>query len=458
MKKGALVEVNITDLTNEGIGIGHVDGLAIFVKGATLGDSVVALIGKVKKNYALADTQSYISKSQYSQDKYCPYLIECGGCTFASINYDAQLELKRRHVIDKLKRIAGIKAPNVCEIVRASRVFRYRNKSTMAIDGKKIGFMAQKTHDVIDCYSCELQQKVAEAVANAWRNFVKSVEKPLYISQRQNKKIPKVITRTSFSTGEVMVIFDNFSTPIPNPELLVDMMYEQIDRLDDGFSDDFGNEIYQPELVSVYEIDNQGKAKNIAGKRTITDYVCGLKFEIFPQSFYQVNPEQTEKLYEKVVEYADLKGDENVLDLYCGVGTIGLILASRGAGKVVGIESVHEAVLAANRNAVINGIVNAVYRFGKAEELLDEIAGAEFTDENIDIAIIDPPRRGCDKKLIESLIQLAPRKILYVSCDPATMSRDIKLLIEAGYELNEATPVDMFPQSGHVEAVTLLTK
>ncbi len=446
MNKGDIIEIKITDMTDDGKGVGHFDGIAVFTDGAVIGDTVKAEVNKVKKNYSFASCLEIIEQSKYRRKDPCPYIKTCGGCAYGLLSHDAQLELKRSHVEQKLKRLGGIASPKVNEIVPSDKPFNYRNKAVMAVSGEAVGFNARRSHDVTDCLDCELQASPAMAAASSLRSFIKS--------DHIKDLVNRLTVKTAFDTGEVMAIFDIKSKGIPNFEKLVDI-------LDEAVSDLPPNEGVEYSLESVALIDKNGKCTVPAGTKTIKDVICGLTFEISPLSFYQVNPRQAEKLYYKVAEYAHIKGGENILDLYCGVGTIGLVLAAMQEdklGKIVGVESVHEAVITANRNAVVNRIVNAVYYEGLAEEIIEDVKRSEFEGKDIDLVILDPPRRGCDEKLLSAVTEADPQKIIYVSCDPATMSRDIKYLTANGYKFEECTPFDMFPHTGEVECCTLLAK
>ena len=469
MEKGDIITIEIIDMTDDGKGIGRIDGMAVFVDGAVFGDAAKVCIEKVKKNYALGKAVEIVSLSPHraGDASVCPYIDECGGCAYGKLNYETQLKLKEKQVKDKLERIAGIASANVQAIIPMSDLDSnhtgYRNKAVMAVHpgdkgGPVIGFRARKSHRVVDCKTCKIQAEPVMTVAETFREY----------ALRENDKLgwlKEITVRTAFSTGEVMVVLGVENTKkLPDVESLILLLDDAID------------EPYSLESVAAFD---GRKPEILAGKREIEDEICGLKFKISPQSFYQVNPVQAEKLYEQVMEYAGVlsyqAGDApssddkdhtpfaddklEVLDLYCGVGTIGLIAASRmkEKGNVFGVEYVKSAVLDANRNAMINGIVNALFIQGKAEEIIPEKVKTQEI-KRADVVILDPPRRGCEPELLQSVIETKAKKIVYVSCDPATLARDLKLLIENGYEFIECTPVDMFCHSSHVEAVILLIR
>ena len=470
MEKGDIITIEIIDMTDDGKGIGRIDGMAVFVDGAVFGDAAKVCIEKVKKNYALGKAVEIVSLSPHrvnGDDSVCQYIDECGGCAYGKLNYETQLKLKEKQVKDKLERIAGIAGANVKPIIPMgdshSNPSCYRNKAVMAVYGDAggrpvIGFRARKSHRVVDCKTCKTQAEPAMTVAEAFREY----------ALRENDKLgwlKEITVRTAFVTGEVMVVLGVENTrKLPDLENLILLLD---DAIDEPYS-----------LESVASFDGR-ESVILAGKREIEDELCGLRFKISPESFYQVNPVQAEKLYEKVMEYAGVLSDQagdapyaddkdyapyaddklEVLDLYCGVGTIGLVAASRigDKGNVLGVEYIKSAVMDANRNAMRNGMVNALFIQGKAEEIIQEKVKTQEI-KKADVVILDPPRRGCEPELLQSVIETKAKKIVYVSCDPATLARDLKFLIENGYEFIECTPVDMFCHSSHVESVSLLKK
>ena len=468
-------------MTQEGAGLGKDNGLAIFVRGAVLGDLVECEITKVKKNYAFGKLTEIIEPSPDRIEPECEYTGLCGGCQLNSLDYEAQLYLKEKQVRDKLTRLGGLENPKVNPTVGMENPYRYRNKATMPVwtggiitrkggivenlGEPSVGFYRGKSHNVVDCYDCLLQSEPAMAAAEALRQFMAEDNITAYDPKWDKGLLRHLIVKTARGTGEVMVILVINGKGIPNAQKLIEMLDDYIYNLpitEDGVA-------YSLESV-ILNVNKTGKdimtdeCITLAGKPTILEEVGGLNFEISPLSFYQVNPVQMEKLYGKAMEYADFEGDETVLDLYCGVGTIGIFAMQAGAGRVIGIESVKGAVIDANRNSVINGIVKSRYVCGRAEEELPKlISGEELKDEDLkidsaDVVFLDPPRAGCDQRLLDAVVSVEPSKIVYISCDPATLARDIKYLGEKGYRFEEATPVDMFPWTVHVETVVLLSK
>lgn len=458
MEKNDIIELRIEDMLDDGRGFGRVDGLAVFVDGGVLGDVVHAKVTKVKKSTVEAKFLSISAPSEHRIDAECPYASECGGCSLQELDYSAQLELKKNQVVSKLTRLGGIADPKVADVIGAETLKYYRNKATFAVGPHgEVGFLKGKSHYVMDIADCMLQTDAAMVCADALRTFLKD--------RLDNKGttgkyscIKQMIVKTAFSIGEVMVAFESDKKEIPQIEELVDLIDAGIFFLSHDDDGELMEDAFEYKLKSVNIICNN-KSINIAGVPTIVEEVITdegktLKFEISPQSFYQVNPEQMVKLYSKAAEYANLNGNETVLDLYCGVGTIGIFMADKAA-KIIGIESCKPAVLDANRNSTINGIINTRYYAGKAEELLPEMMGEI---DNVDVAIVDPPRAGCEELLLNALVQSKAERIVYVSCDPGTLARDIKYLTANGYELKECTIVDQFPWTNHVECVALMNK
>lgn len=503
VNEGQIVELKITDMTDDGKGLGRLSGLAIFVAGAVPGDKVSARITKLKKRYAFAETIMLLEASAARVQPPCPYYQECGGCSMLELSYDEQLRIKRKNIITKLERIGALHEPIVREVVGAAdrigadggqakqsketrqtednesaggddseafeSMFRYRNKAEFAVAmtsaGPLVGFNKRGSNKIVDCTDCSLQKRATMAAANAVREVLRGNLITVYDARHGKGFLRGFTIKVCEGTGEMMLIFTGTSKQLPNAEKVIYTISDAID----AFSTDEEPYFLQSVVIEV------NKAKDIrepaaayevvAGSNTITDITGDdMKFEISAPAFYQVNTKQMSKLYAKVREYACLKGGETVFDLYCGIGTIGLSMAA-DAGMIIGIESVKNAVIDANRNAVINGIVNARYYTGRAEQVMPRLLDKEdklfvdYIDENAPkIAILDPPRAGCDEALLRAVASCDVDKIVYVSCDPGTLARDIKLLGELGYEFVEATPVDMFVATMHVECIALIQR
>ena len=510
--EGQTVELEITDMTDDGKGLGRLSGLAIFVAGAVPGDKVSTRITRLKKRYALAETITLLEASAVRVQPPCPYYKDCGGCSMLELSYDEQLRIKRKNIITKLERIGALEDPTVREVVgavdtigadggqagqigrpgkseefeetgqpeqiesaggTASEAFdsmlRYRNKAEFAVAmtsaGPLVGFNKRGSNKIVDCTDCLLQKRATMAAANAIRNLLQDKLISVYDVRHGKGFLRGFTIKVCEGTGEMMLIFTGTSKQLPNAEKVIYTISDAIEAVSTDEEPYFLQSVVVEvnkakdlrEPASAYEV--------VAGSNTITDITDdSMKFEISAPAFYQVNTKQMSKLYAKVREYACLKGGETVFDLYCGIGTIGLSMAA-DAGMIIGIESVKNAVIDANRNAVINGIVNARYYTGRAEQVMPRLLDKEdklfidYIDENAPkIAILDPPRAGCDEALLRAVASCEVDKIVYVSCNPGTLARDIKLLGELGYEFVEATPVDMFVATMHVECIALIQR
>ena len=491
VNEGQIVELEITDMTDDGKGLGRLSGLAIFVAGAVPGDKVSARITRLKKRYAFAETIELLEASVARVQPPCPYYQDCGGCSMLELSYDEQLRIKRKNIITKLERIGALEEPTVREVLGAAdrigadggqieraggtdsesfeSMFRYRNKAEFAVAmtsaGPLVGFNKRGSNKIVDCTDCLLQKRATMAAANAVREILQGKLLTVYDARHGKGFLRGFTIKVCEGTGEMMLIFTGTSKQLPNAENVIYTISDAIDAVSTDEEPYFLQSVVV-EVNKAKDIREPATAYEVvAGSNTITDIKDdGMKFEISAPAFYQVNTKQMSKLYAKVREYACLKGGETVFDLYCGIGTIGLSMAA-DAGMIIGIESVKNAVIDANRNAVINGIVNARYYTGRAEQVMPRLLDKEdklfvdYIDENAPkIAILDPPRAGCDEALLRTVASCEVDKIVYVSCDPGTLARDIKLLGELGYEFVEATPVDMFVATTHVETIALLQK
>ena len=478
--RGEIVETSIVDISHQGKGIGKINGFPIFIDGGVIDDKVKIEITKVKKNFAFGKLMEVLEKSKFRIKPACEISHMCGGCDFMETRYDKQLEIKENFVKNSIMRIGGFaegsfKFNSIEGLPKGDELY-YRNKATLEIstggnrlkkggtienlEEVKIGFKARGTHKVIHCDKCYIQHPVVSAVIKAIKNFMDEDNISAWDEKWAQGLMRHMIVRVSESSKEVMVIFIINGKGIPNGEKLISIMDEAV--YVEGYF-----------LESVCVSTKKDKVKNgeiygkkvevYAGKPVIHDEMMGMKFEVSPRSFYQVNPKMTEKLYSKVKELVGATENDVILDLYCGVGSIGICCAT-SAKYILGIERVHDAIVDANRNAVINNLVNIRFLEGKAEEVLPMLAaGYGASDlvklvQNANTVILDPPRAGCEKSLIDSVLKVSPEKIVYVSCDPATLARDLKIFAENGYELVEVSPFDMFPWSVHVETVALLSK
>ncbi|MGP1569368.1 MAG: 23S rRNA (uracil(1939)-C(5))-methyltransferase RlmD [Eubacteriales bacterium] len=489
INKDDIIEIKITDMSELAQGIGKFEGLVIFVENALLGQTVKARIKKIKSNFAVATKVEVLKPSLHKVPAICPH-FECGGCAYREISYDAQLSLKQTQVMEKLNRLAGLNLSEPFEIIGMRTPFHYRNKAQfqIGIDNKnipkkntfkitqaQIGFYKLRSHAVINCDECALQKPIVLEIAKALKQFITHENLSIFCESSGKGLFKHLIIKIANATGEIMVIPVINGKSIPNIDKLVD----SLDNLINDYSlKNSCNYSLQSVILNINEgrtsSNMSTKHKLIAGKSVIIEQIDGLRFEISAGAFYQVNPEQTLLLYKKVLEFADLKPTDNVLDLYCGVGSIGLFcsraISEKGAtdskrGRVIGVESVKSAVIDANRNATINGITNAEFIFGKAEDELLKILkgstdkyGFEIPPFSPDLLILDPPRSGCKPQLLESIKQTNAKKLIYVSCETATLARDLKILLNQGFSLKKGCIVDMFPHTSKVETIVLLSK
>lgn len=469
IKRGSRITMTIDDVTASGSGVGRAeDGRAVFVPGALPGDKVTCELTKVKKRYASARLISIDEKSAGRTGDACPYAAECGGCVFSGYSYDEQLKIKEKHVKDAFSRIGGMDDVKIDGVIGMKALERYRNKAVFAFSGagKNIsaGFYAAGSHRVIDVEDCVIQSEPAVKAARAVRDAMAQAGIAAYDRRSKKGTIMGLAVRTSSLDGSVMAVL--IVNGLENSWKKLDLQLIA-DALDEGVYDASESTEKPFSLESFYLNVNKGdtpgvfgkKFEYVAGSRTIVDEIGGVKFELSPDSFFQVNHEGAEALYDAAFRYAGLNEGASMLDVYCGVGSIGLYMSKKLDDKirVLGIESNHDAILNANRNAVINRIVNALYREGAAEDVLPEmVESGEIT--HVDAAVLDPPRAGCDEKLLDAVVKTAPDRIVYVSCDQPTAARDIAHLRECGYTCSGTTVVDMFPMTGRTESVSLLVK
>lgn len=448
VEKNKIYEMKIDALGSNAEGIGRIDGFTVFVEGALPGETIRVLIVKVKKSYAYGKLLEILEASEERREPLCPVAKHCGGCQLQHLSYKAELLYKTKEVREDLERIAGIKDVTVQPVLGMADPWRYRNKAQFPVgqgkDGCAIGFYAKRSHRIVDTQRCFLQNACNDEIIGIVRQFLNEFQIPLYDEKTHKGLVRHILTRIGRKSGEIMVCIVINGKKLPNSDSLV----EHLQKVEG--------------VVSVMLNINKEKTNVVLGNKSVTlwgkdaivDSIDGIEFEISPLSFYQVNPQQTEVLYRKAVTFADLKGDETVLDLYCGIGTISLFFA-RKAKRVFGVEIVPEAIADAKKNAERNGITNVEFAIGAAEEVVPRLYGEKGIAA--DVVVVDPPRKGCDEKLLETILQISPKKVVYVSCNPATLARDLKVLKDGGYEVKLVQPVDQFPHSVHVETVVLLS-
>jgi len=461
MNKNDIVTVEITDIGVSGEGIGHVDGYTLFIKDAVIGDVVEAKVMKAKKNYGYARLMKVITPSEYRVEPKCAFARRCGGCQIQEMSYDRQLVFKDQKIRGNLERIGGFTKDQIDTVMQPvvgmEHPFGYRNKAQFPFgtdkEGNPItGFYAGRTHDIIANTDCALGVEQNKEILEIILQYMRENKIKSYDEKTGKGLIRHALIRYGFKTKEIMVCLVVNGKKLPKAERLI----EKLIQIEGMTSITISPNTRRDNVImgDSYEI--------LWGQGYITDYIGNVKYQISPLSFYQVNPVQTEKLYGLALEYADLKGDETVWDLYCGIGTISLFLAQK-AKQVYGVEIVPQAIDDAKENAKINAIDNAEFFVGKAEEVLPEYY-AEYEREHngetahADVIVVDPPRKGCDETLLETIVKMQPEKVVYVSCDSATLARDLKYLCANGYEIRMCRGVDQFPQSVHIETVVLLSR
>ena len=462
MQKNDLVTVAIEDIGVGGEGIGKVDGYTLFIKDAIIGDVVEAKIVKAKKNYGYARLMNIVTPSENRVEKpACPMARRCGGCQIQEMKYGAQLAFKEGKVRGNLERIGEVPTELLDKvmqpIVGMEEPFHYRNKAQFPIGTDKeghiiTGFYAGRTHSIIPNTDCALGVAVNQKILEIIMHFMENNHISAYDEEKHKGLVRHVLIRCGFKTDEIMVCLVINGEKLPHAEKLVDKLC----KISGMTSITISVNKAKTNVIMGNEI------KLLWGQTYITDYIGNVKYQISPLSFYQVNPVQTEKLYGLALDYADLNGNETVWDLYCGIGTISLFLA-QNAKQVYGVEIVPQAIDDARNNAKINDIMNAEFYVGKAEEVLPEYY-REYQESHggetahADVIVVDPPRKGCEESLLQTIVDMQPEKVVYVSCDSATLARDVKFLRENGYELKKITPVDQFPNTVHIETVCLLSK
>ena len=462
-EKNEILELQIEAIGSEGEGIAHVNGYTLFIKDTVPGDRIEAKVVKSGKSFGYARCERIIEPSPDRIEPVCPISKRCGGCQFQHLSYEAELKFKQEKVFNCIKRIGGFKDEEIpmLPIIGCEEIMHYRNKAQFPVgvdkNGETVtGFYAERSHEIVDTTKCYIQVEENELILETLKAFMKKYKISAY-EEKINPKTRKpekakglvrhIMTRKGFATGEIGICVVINGNTLPNAAEFTDMMLKAFESRSDvritsicvNINKKITNVIFGEELKCIY------------GKPYIVDMIEDIKFKISPFSFYQVNPAQTKKLYGKALEFAGLTGEEVVWDLYCGIGTISLFLAKK-AKEVYGVEIVPAAVENAKENAKLNGIENAYFTVGKAEDEAKKLPKP-------DVIVVDPPRKGCDEKLLETIMNYKPERVVYVSCDPATLARDLKVLCgDGGYKLEEVQAVDQFSRGVHVETIALLSK
>ncbi|MEA4815502.1 MAG: 23S rRNA (uracil(1939)-C(5))-methyltransferase RlmD [Lachnospiraceae bacterium] len=449
VEKNGKYTVSIYDIGITGEGIGKTDGFTVFVPQTVPGDVVEVLILKVKKSFAYGKLLNVVSPSSFRQEPQCKYFYKCGGCQLLHMDYEKQLLFKTKKVCDALRVIGGFENIPVLPAIASPRIFNYRNKAQIPVafkDNKvSMGFYANRSHRIIDIDECAIQNENTKIVQAKVKEYILESGVSCYDEETGKGLIRHILVKYGFKTGETGVCIIINGDTVPKKELLLSKLLEV-----DGVSSITSNINKSRTNVILGE-----QTKLLWGRSYIVDTIGDLEFEISPNSFFQVNPFSTEIVYSKVLEFASLCGNENILDIYCGIGTISLFLARR-AKRVFGVEIVPEAISDAVKNAKRNNIANAEFICGDATDVLLDLNEKEGFKP--DIIVVDPPRKGCEPSVLHTIIKSEAEKLIYVSCDPGTLARDLKLLCENGYELKTVQPVDQFPQTVHVETVVLMSR
>ncbi|MDB4867887.1 MAG: methyltransferase [Cohnella sp.] len=460
VETGQIVESDIVGLTLEGEGVGRVQGFTLFIRGALPGERVRAKVVSIGNSFGRARMTDVLTRSVHRRFAPCPIYEECGGCQLQHLSYVGQLEWKRQYVVDSLMRIGklpvagepvrgdaadSVRSPIVVHpVIGMADPWRYRNKAQVPIGqsegGLVGGFYEQGSHDIVEMEACLIQQEENEQTVRAVKEAARTLGISAYNRSTGRGLLRHVVVRHAAATGQRMVVLITNGRDIPYEDELIGLIREQV-----------------PGVASIVQNINTFRTAVVFGEHTRTlwgedviyDEIGDIRFAISARSFFQVNPEQTKQLYDAAVRYAGLTGEETVVDAYCGIGTISLFLA-RHARRVYGVEIVPEAIEDARRNAILNGIHNVEFTVGAAERVFPRWQASGITP---DVIVVDPPRKGCDSVLIQSMLESRPKRIVYVSCNPSTLARDLRLLEDGGYRTVEVQPVDMFPHTVHVECV-----
>ena len=444
LEKNQIHTVTVGGYSSDGLGVARIDGQVVFIHGGVRGEICNIRILKVLKNIAFAKVEEILERSAQRVEPDCPHYPACGGCDFRHITYAEELEAKRQHVADCLRRLGGADI-TVEEILGSEETGGYRNKSQFPVSAAgQAGFYRARSHDVIPVTDCLLQSGESNAIARAVEEYLRDFKVAAYDERKRKGLLRHIYVRTN-REGEALVCLVVNGSKLPQEEKLVERIRAAC-----------------PGTVGVVLNSNTKDTNVILGDRyrtlwgsdTLDDILCGLKFNLAIPAFYQVNRPQAERLYGKAVEFAGLTGKETVLDLYCGAGTITLALAQK-AGRAIGAEIVPEAIVNAKENAARNGVTNVEFFCGDAGDIAAKLAKDKLRP---DVVVVDPPRKGLGEEVIPTIAQMAPERVVYVSCDPATLGRDVKRFAEVGYTLQQAVAVDMFPRTRHVESVVWMTR
>jgi 23S rRNA (uracil1939-C5)-methyltransferase len=448
VRKNQMIELYITGQGHEGEGVGKYEGYALFVPGALSGEQVRVRVTKLNKNYGFAQLLEVMQPSRHRAQPPCPIYHQCGGCQLQHMTYEGQLQHKRQIVADALARIGKLEGVPVHPTLGMDEPWKYRNKSQVPVgwvDGRMVaGFYAPRTHEIIDMQGCLIQHPYSDEIVNTTKRILNELGIRPYDEKGHRGLVRHIVARVGYHTKETMVVLVTKEREIPHKHKLIEQLREWIPHLVSiiqNINPSITNVIFGQETVTLW------------GKDTIEDRIGDIRFSISARSFFQVNPVQTKVLYDKALEYARLNGDETVIDAYCGIGTISLFL-SQQAKRVIGVEVVADAIEDAKINAELNGIENVEFLVGQAEQVIPELFEARGLRP--DVVVVDPPRKGLEEALLQTIVDMQPERVVYVSCNPSTLARDLRYLEDRGYKTQEVQPVDMFPQTFHVESISSL--
>ncbi|AXZ23043.1 RNA methyltransferase [Mycobacteroides abscessus subsp. abscessus] len=449
LKKNDVLTGQVVDLTHEGHGVVKIDRYPIFIPNTLIDEKIEYKVIKVKKNFAIGKLIKVITESDARVEPPCIYYYKCGGCQLQHMSYQAQLNMKKEQVVNLFHRKAKFTNTVIKDTVGMEDPWRYRNKSQIPVGLSKdqqpiMGFYRQRSHDIIDMESCLIQDQQHQQVMNDLKQLISELNISVYNEKTKKGLLRHLVVRTGHYTNQLMIILVTNGKAFKQAESLVDALvrkYPNVTSIKQNINDAHSNVIMGPQSITLY------------GEEEIEDQLSEVTFNISDQSFYQINSHQTEKLYQQALDYAQLTGDEIVLDTYCGIGTIAIYMAEN-ARHVYGVEVVPSAINDANQNATKNQLENTTFVCGKAEEVI-----LKWKAEGIrpDVVMVDPPRKGCDETFLETILELNPKRIVYISCNPSTQQRDAHILNHQ-YDLKEITPVDMFPQTTHIETVALFER
>jgi len=447
VSKNDVVTVQFEDLTHDGSGVAKVDGYPLFVPFGLPGEKATVRVVKANKGYGFGRLEEILEPSPDRVEYPCSLHKECGGAQLLHLSYEGQLRAKEKQVRDALERLGGLKDVNVHPVMGMEHPWSYRNKVQVPVgeqNGKIVaGYFKKRSHEIVDMTNCDVELSMDDSIVLKVKDICAENGISPYDEKTHRGILRHIVVRWAKETGEIMIVLVTRTRTLPNKDEIVKDIVKNIPNV---------KSIVQNINVQRTNVILGDRSVTLWGTNTITDYIGDIKFAISPRSFYQVNPTQTKVLYEKALEYADLTGEETVIDAYCGIGTISLFLAQK-AKKVYGVEIVEDAVRDARKNAEINNITNAEFEVGAAETVI-----TNWYNEGIkaDVIVVDPPRKGCDESLLNTILAMKPKKVVYVSCNPGTLARDLRILEEGGYKTREVQPVDMFPQTTHIENVAVL--